>query len=744
MTTRLPLCLFLILFLVGHTLWSTASSDILLPACPKSFPVDLFVVPPSVLSGASPLLSDLDVYPTVQAALDAIALARLYNCTADAAQRRSVRLFPTVHYIDETLRLTAVHSDLQITTMSAAEERRLAPRIARSPDSRHARRVREVRAATISGGVAIPAGNWTKVSANVYSAPLPYRASDVSQLFINNNRIVRSRVPVDQWQYLQYEANFNDTELARWGFQYAEGQFDYPASSLAEAMVVGYHSWTTSHHYIDRLIPSNRSVLFSNPCGNPFGYFGEQANRRFHIENLCEALAPNTFCYSNATRTLHVMTDGSWDPSTTSSVVTPIHDAVMALAGNDAAHPLRNVLINGIALKHSSWTIGRTQQADNQAASWLPTASLLLANATGVLVSGVEISHTGGYAVWLREAATGVQIIDCLITDTGAGGVRIGQMDAPPLHPTSGIDVIGNEISYGGNVFPDGVAVISHRATAVAISGNHVHHHRYTGVSVGWQWGYDESYTSDVLISGNYIHDIGLHLLNDQGGIYLLGIQRGTLLTGNVIHNVHSYACYAWGIYLDEGSSDVVVYGNLVYNTAWAAMFQHYGANNTVNNNVFARASLLPPPFPGADPPDGVVHISLPEEHISWTFAHNIVYDLQQAPAHPTFASQVGVQAPFNDNVWWNPYNASSMRFGAPLVTFAEWQKQGHDANSVVADPLFAGDVKVCDFFSVRPESPAALRGFVNISKPAMWVPGCAMDTVELGGAAPQFYQWHR
>jgi hypothetical protein len=75
-------------------------------------------------------------------------------------------------------------------------------------------------------------------------------------------------------------------------------------------------------------------------------------------------------------------------------------------------------------------------------------------------------------------------------------------------------------VSYGGNVFPDGVGVISHRASDVVIADNLIHHHRYTGVSVGWQWGYDPSETSNVLVEGNYIHDTGRHILCDQGGIY--------------------------------------------------------------------------------------------------------------------------------------------------------------------------------------------------------------------------------
>ena len=101
-----------------------------------------------------------------------------------------------------------------------------------------------------------------------------------------------------------------------------------------------------------------------------------------------------------------------------------------------------------------------------------------------------------------------------------------------------------------------------------------------------------------ILVLGNYIYNTGRHILSDQGGIYTLGIQPGTVITNNVIKNVFSYANFMWGIHLDEGTSQIVVSNNVVYNTGWASLFQHYGANNTIINNVFARASLIQPPQP--------------------------------------------------------------------------------------------------------------------------------------------------
>jgi hypothetical protein len=36
------------------------------------------------------------------------------------------------------------------------------------------------------------------------------------------------------------------------------------------------------------------------------------------------------------------------------------------------------------------------------------------------------------------------------------------------------------------------------------------------------------------LVQGNYIYNIGQHILCDQGGIYTLGLQPGTVISNNV------------------------------------------------------------------------------------------------------------------------------------------------------------------------------------------------------------------
>ena len=161
------------------------------------------------------------------------------------------------------------------------------------------------------------------ITAIVSGTDIEQQSIFVHQLFVGNRRIARTRLPIpmNQSEYLQYAIPLSDPNQARYGSPYALGQFEpWP---LDDAMVVVYHSWTTSHHYINRLITSNRIILSTNPSNAPIGTFIIQRQRRFHVENLCISFVPNSFYFANATKTIYLMTDGLYDP-TKAQIISPV------------------------------------------------------------------------------------------------------------------------------------------------------------------------------------------------------------------------------------------------------------------------------------------------------------------------------------------------------------------------------------------------------------------------------------
>jgi len=68
--------------------------------------------------------------------------------------------------------------------------------------------------------------------------------------------------------------------------------------------------------------------------------------------------------------------------------------------------------------------------------------------------------------------------------------------------------------------------------------------------------------------------------------IYMLGRQPGTVIENNRIRDIRG-TVFCWGIYLDEGSSEMTVRGNLVSDCKLEPLHVHYGMDNIITGNVF-------------------------------------------------------------------------------------------------------------------------------------------------------------
>lgn len=110
----------------------------------------------------------------------------------------------------------------------------------------------------------------------------------------------------------------------------------------------------------------------------------------------------------------------------------------------------------------------------------------------------------------------------------------------------------------------------------------------YTGVSVGWRWDETPTPCRDNLIAANHIHHV-MQVLSDGGGIYTLGLQPGTILRGNAIHDVRANAGRAPsnGMFLDQGTTGIVIDRNIFWNIDRTPIRWHWTYQNTVRDNLF-------------------------------------------------------------------------------------------------------------------------------------------------------------
>ena len=240
------------------------------------------------------------------------------------------------------------------------------------------------------------------------------------------------------------------------------------------------------------------------------------------------------------------------------------------------------------------------------------------------------------------------------------------------------------------------------------VSHNEISDLYYTGISLGWVWGYKSTVSRDNIIEYNHIYDLGKGVLSDMGGIYMLGRQQGTIIRNNIVHDVKSKHYGGWGIYTDEGSSYITVENNICYNLSCNCYHQHYGASNTVRNNIFVKAGETP------------IKFSKNEMHVGIIFERNIVvadgkciYKLGCDEDDWGFTQVIAS----HDNILFDTKRKEIkiVKIGAKEFDFETAQKVfSIEDNSIIADPDFT-DPDSFDF-SVPDNSPAHKIGFKPIN----------------------------
>jgi hypothetical protein len=156
---------------------------------------------------------------------------------------------------------------------------------------------------------------------------------------------------------------------------------------------------------------------------------------------------------------------------------------------------------------------------------------------------------------------------------------------------------------------------------------------------------------------------------------------------------VDAYTYGGWGIYTDEGSTDILIEKNLVYRTKTGGFHQHYGQENIVRNNIFALAR------------EDQIQRSRMEPHISFTFERNIVYYRTGVLLGKNWSDDKFI---LDHNVYWNAVG-DPVTFPGGL-TLEQWQARGFDKNSLIADPRFVNPEE--GDFRLKDDSPALKLGF--------------------------------
>lgn len=550
----------------------------------------------------------------------------------------------------------------------------------------------------VSGGV--PVRGWKPVEVDgrrMWAAAAP-PGTDPRQIFVNGRRAVRARLPEEGFYTIAEVLDGAAQDRGADRFRYALG--DVKAwSNLADVEVVVLHFWHDSRLPVTRIDEAERIVHFGKKSIRRMTVAHGPEPAPYFVENAFEALdKPGEWCVDTKQGMIHYMPRPGEEPGKVEAVSPRLRHIVRFEGCSD-------VRFRGVSFAHAvADAPPRGTKAEvcgpSQAAVTAPGA-LHFERALACTVERGEIAHVGSYAVEIGPGCSGIKIARNEIHDLGAGGVKIGEERArtvgDPLQ-TSANEISDNRLHHGGRIFQSAVGVLVLQSGGNVVAHNEIHDFYYTGVSVGWTWGYKPNPAARNVVEQNHIHDLGFRWLSDMGGVYTLGPSPGTVVRNNLIHDVDARGYGGWGIYTDEGSTGIVIENNVVYRTKDGGFHQHYGKENVVRNNVFAFAR------------ECQVARSRFEGHLSFTFERNIVYWKEGAFFRKGYSDKVGEGYTFDRNVYFHAGGGPVEVAGG---TFAGWQQRGQDRASLVADPLFMDPAK--DDFRLRPESPALRLGFIPI-----------------------------
>ena len=587
----------------------------------------------------------------------------------------------------------------------------------------------------IDGGVRV--SDWKIEEVNgreCWVAELPEVAAgewDFRQLFVDGERRLRTRLPKEGVYWMEDVPGLKLP--TRWGpgkcesFICAEG--DVQAwKNIRAVEVVALHWWIEERFPVVSFDPDSRLVKLGRTSRAPLADDRNQRYARYYVENVFEALAePGQWYLDRPEGKLYYLPKPGEDPETT-EVFAPRALQLIEIIGEPETNRFVEYLhFQGLTFQHTDWRHpGEDEAADtlgvatsdtrrrygrgedaaaSQAACDVPGV-IYLEGARCCIFEDCSIRNVGWYGIEIADGCTSNTVVGNNIYDLGAGGVKLnGTFAQGERCRQTGLNrVTDNNIQSGGRVFHSAIGVLSMHSYGNIIAHNHIHDFFYTGISCGWIWGYAESVSRDNLIEKNHIHQIGQGMLSDMGGVYLLGVQPGTVVRGNLIHDIEKANYGGWCLYTDEGSSHIVLKDNVCYDTNSEIFHQHYGRENTVRNNIFA--------FGG----ENLFAYTRVEPHVGLNLTRNII--ITDGP--PISVKDYGPnQRRINSdlNLFWHVSGdepvVNAPGGDQPTLDLQQWQALGYDLHSILADPKCA-DPKGRDF-SLADDSPAYQLGFKPI-----------------------------
>ncbi|MBL8763920.1 MAG: right-handed parallel beta-helix repeat-containing protein [Phycisphaerae bacterium] len=469
--------------------------------------------------------------------------------------------------------------------------------------------------------------------------------------------------------------------------------------------VTTFARWIDSHLRVAALEPETRLARFVTP-----NVISLDPGDLYFLEGSAALLdEPGEWWCDPVARLVYTIPIPGDAPESESFV--PRLDELLRVQGDPAgpdgqAAPVEHITFQGLAFAHARWWFAPDWRGDwpahkpvgfSQAAAGAPGA-VVCEGARHVTFDRCTIRSVEAYGLALGRACSDCRVSACTMTDLGAGGLKIGE---PSIRPDADDRAARNRIedcsiTDGGRIHHQAVGVWIGQSPANTLAHNLISEFDYTGISVGWTWGYGPSAAGGNVIEWNEVRSLGARPggaeppLGDMAGIYTLGVQSGTVIRNNYFHDIAGRSI-AWGIYFDEGSTGILAECNIVLRTTHGSFHQHYGRDNIVRDNLFLNGR------------DAQLWRTRREDHGSFILERNLILGNSDQWLAGDWSSGFSMSR----NLHWRDGGKTPVFPGNR--SFDAWQAAGFDAGSLLADPDLQLDPPTRPAFG--PRSGAASLG---------------------------------
>lgn len=467
----------------------------------------------------------------------------------------------------------------------------------------------------ISGGVEI--SGWEKNNAGFWEAKMQENKNEpveLRELFIDGKRAVRSRFPNEG--YLQVKKAGADR---RTNFYFEKGDFPIPAN-VKDVELVLLHDWSISRIALKEINQAENKITAVDSIGarKPefFNIDNWEPNPRYFLENAAEFLDADFEWFFDANNNkISLKLPENQNPENL-KIVVPVSNGLLQLRGTEN-NLLKNIHFEGITFENCAWNIPQNGYCGVQAchfdprpdnSGWSVVPAAIYAEWTeNATFTNCAFQNLGGSGLWFSTGCKNCTVENSAFFDISGNGIMIGEGQDRLVNGKPWWQVVPNQVTLGntiencriqncGTQFFGAVGIWCGLTAETTISNNEISDLPYTGISIGWMWSPVSTPCRANVIDGNHIHDI-MQILSDGGGIYMLGLQPGSKITNNHIHDVKINAGRAEsnGMFLDEGTTDVLVENNLIYNIAKSPLRFHKATINLVKNNYLFCTGDNPP-----------------------------------------------------------------------------------------------------------------------------------------------------